>query len=167
MTDQNETKSREIFRQVGDLQPSAFFAARVSTKAMQPSREVWFLRLVSALSVAAVIGLSSYIYLQSQKDVLVTYEPYVIQVDFNSRELKMAASAEVSLPDGIRFASRNEKIQSLRSLRLPVSQDKQGRLPFVVVSERDGHFPLEVKMYDGNDQLIGTKTITLHFEKKS
>ena len=167
MTDQNETQSKEIFRQVGDVQPGTFFAARVAAKAKSPSREVWLLRLVTAFSLAAVIGLSSYIYMQSQKDVLVAYEPYVIQVDFNSKELKLAASAEVALPEGINFVSKNEAVKSLRTLKLPVSQEKRGRLPFVVVSERDGHFPLEIKMFDSNDQLIGTKTITLHFEKTS
>lgn len=165
--DSFETQSKAIFSRLPQVEPSPYLAGRVVAHlGKKPSREVWILRWVAALSVAAVIGLTTYIQIKPSQDLLFTYEPYVIQVDFNSQELKMVQSAEITLPDGVSFVSKNEAVKSLRSMRLPVSGRKDGKLPFVLVSERSGELPVEVRMYGENDELIQTKTLTLHFGKK-
>lgn len=149
------------------MEPSPYFAARVAARSKAgASRELVIWRWVAALSVAAVVALTSYIQLQPKHDLLYTYEPYVIQVDFNESELKLADSAEIELPDGVSFVSKNEAVKSMRSLRLPVSARKDGKLPFVLVSERSGMLPVQVRMYGANDELIATKTLTLRFERK-
>ena len=165
--DQFETKSKAIFSRLPQAEPSAFFAARVSARATKgTSREVWLWRWVAAVSLAAVIGLTSYIQLQPKQDLLFTYEPYVIQVDFNESEILLVDSAEIELPEGVTFVSKNQAVKNMKSLRLPLSARSRGRLPFVVISERAGDIPLQVKMYNADDELIHTKTLTLHFEKK-
>ncbi len=167
MNDQFEAKSKAIFSKLPQAEPSAFFAARVAARAVKgTSREVWIWRWIAALSVAAVVGLTSYIQLQPKQDLLFTYEPYVIQVDFNESEILLVDSAEIELPEGVAFVSKNEAVKSLKTLRLPVTDRAKGRLPFVVVSERAGAIPLQVKMYNANNELIQTKTLTLHFGKK-
>lgn len=165
--DQFESQSKAIFSRLPEAQPSPYFAARVAARAGSGnSRELMVWRWVAALSVAAVVALTSYIQFQPKQDLLYTYEPYVIQVDFNESELKLADSAEIELPDGVSFVSKNEAVKSLRSLRLPVAERKDGKLPFVLVSEREGSMALQVRMYNADDELIQTKTLTLHFGKK-
>jgi len=165
--DQFESQSKAIFSRLPEAQPSPYFAARVAARAGSgKSRELMVWRWVAALSIAAVIALTSYIQLQPKQDVLYTFQPYTIQVDFNESEIKLADSAEIELPEGVSFVSKNEAVKSLRSLRLPVGGRKDGKLPFVLVSEREGSMDLQVRMYNSADELIQTKTLTLHFGKK-
>lgn len=165
--DQFESKSKAAFKSLPDVEPSPYFAARVAAKSgIGRSRELVVMRWLAAISFTAVIALVSYIQLQPKPDVLFTYQPYVIQVDFNPEEILLVESAEVELPDGVRFVSKNEAVKSMRSLRLPLSGVKNGKLPFVVVSERSGRIPLMIRMYDENDVLVQTKTMTLEFGGK-
>lgn len=164
--DQNEQKSKEIFSQVSAAEPSSFFAARVTARATsKPAREVVLWRWIAACSLAAVLALVTYIQVQPKQDLLFTYEPYVIQVDFTEQEIKLVESAEVTLPEGVSFVSKNKAVKELRSLKLPVDT-QTGRLPFVVVSELSGSVPLQIRMYNSQDELIDTKTLTLHFGRK-
>lgn len=164
--DSNEAKSKEIFSRIPATDPSAYFAARVAARASEkPAREVVLWRWIAACSMAAVVALVTYIQFQPKQDVLYTYEPYVIQVDFTEQEIKLVESAEINLPEGVSFVSKNHAVKELRSLKLPVDA-KSGRLPFVVVSELAGSVPLEIRMYNSQDQLIDTKTLTLHFGRK-
>lgn len=161
--DQFEQQSKAIFQRLPEVEPSAFFAAKISARIQPKSREIMIWRWVAALSVAAVIGLTSYIQLQPKQDLLYTFEPYVMQVDFNEAELKLVESAEIQLPEGVTFVSKNEAVTAMRSLKLPISGTKNGKLPFVLMSKLPGTLPVEVKMYDAGDNLIQTKTLTLNF----
>ncbi len=163
-SDQFENQTKAIFKALPDIEPSPFFAARVAAKigAGRP-KELILMRWVAAVSFTAVVALVSFIQFQPKQDVLFTYQPYVIQVDFNAEEIKLVESAEVELPEGVSFVSKNEAVKSLRSLRLPVANVKNGKLPFVVVSMRSGNVPLQIRMYNSNDELVQTKTLTLQF----
>jgi hypothetical protein len=104
----------------------------------------------------------------SHKEALFAYQPYVIHVSLDEDEVKLAASAEVELPPGVTFVSKSAEIQALRSLKLPVeAQEGRSRLPFVVKSDRAGTLPLKFRIYDSNDKLLQTKTLTLHFVRPS
>lgn len=165
--DQFETQSKAIFKSLPQAEPSPFFAARVAARSgIGRSRELMLMRWIAAVSFTAVVALVFFIQLQPKPDVLFTYQPYVIQVDFNPEEIKLVESAEVELPEGVSFVSKNEVVKSLRSLRLPVANVKDGKLPFVVVSERSGSVPLIVRMYNASDELVQTKTLTLQFGGK-
>lgn len=149
------------------MEPSPYFAARVAAQTgAVKSKELIFMRWIAAVSFSAVVALVAYIQLSPKPDVLFTYQPYVIQVDFNADEIKLADSAEVELPEGVRFESKNESVKALRSLRLPLTNVKDGKLPFVVVSEREGQIPLRILMYNSDNQLVQTKTLTLNFDGK-
>lgn len=166
-SDQFESQSKAIFKGLPAAAPSPFFAARVVAN-LKPkaSRELTLWRWVAALSLAAVVGLATYMQMQTKHDLLYTFEPYVMQVDFNASELKLVESAEIQLPEGVTFVSKNESIKSLRSLKLPISGTKNGKLPFVLMSNRTGELPVEIKMYDAQDALIQTKTVILNFEAR-
>lgn len=165
--DDFDNQSKAIFAQLPEAKPSPYFAARVAARAKtSPNRELTLWRWVAALSITVVIALGSYIQFKPQQDLLYTYEPYVIQVDFNAAELKLAESAEIELPDGVSFVSKNDAIKALRSMRLKVNGRKDGKLPFVLVSEREGSLALRVRMYNAEDELVQTKTLTLNFGKK-
>lgn len=165
--DQFENQTKAIFKALPDVEPSPYFAARVAAKSgVGRSKELILMRWVAAMSFAAVVALVAFIQTQPKQDVLYTYQPYVIQVDFTESEIKMVESAEVELPDGVTFVSKNQAVKSLRSLRLPVANVKDGKLPFVVVSERSGNIPLMIRMYNANDELVQTKTLTLQFGGK-
>lgn len=165
--DSFETQTKAIFKALPEMEPSPYFAARVAAKsAGSKSKELIVMRWVAALSLAAVVALVTFIQVQPKPDVLFTYQPYVIQVDFNAQEMKLADSAEVELPKGVSFVSKNEAVKSLRTLRLPVAHVKNGKLPFVVVSERSGSIPLLIRVYNANDELVQTKTLTLQFGGK-
>ncbi len=165
--DQFETQSKAIFKSLPQAEPSPYLAARITAKSgIGRSRELVIMRWIAAVSFTAVVALVSFIQIQPKADVLYTYQPYVIQVDFNQEEIKLVESAEVELPEGVNFVSKNEAVKSLRSLRLPVANVKDGKLPFVVVSERSGRIPLMIRMYNANDELVQTKTLTLQFGGK-
>lgn len=165
--DQFESQSKAIFKSLPDVEASPFFAAKVvAHSGVGRSRELVVMRWLAAVSFTAVVALVSYIQLQPKPDVLFTYQPYVIQVDFNPEEVLLVDSAEVELPEGVSFVSKNEAIKAMRSLRLPLTNIKDGKLPFVVVSQRSGRLPLMIRMYNENDELVQTKTMTLEFGGK-
>lgn len=169
---QLETESKAIFSRVEKAVPPPFLAGRVLARALERKRtslEVVVLRWVAGLSFVAVLGLVTHLQMNKSagKEILFASQPYVIHVDLNDAELKLAQSAEVELPEGVSFVSKNKVVKELRRLKLPVSQVKEGRsrLPFVVLSDREGTMPLQVRIYDENDELIQTRTLTLHFAK--
>lgn len=172
MDQQNlEQKSKQVFQGLAPIEPSPYFSARVLAHTPESGRlrkEVLFWRWVGALSVTAMICLTVYSgFLKTQSEpskALLAFKPYVIHVDLDQSEVLMASSAELVLPEGLSFYSKDDEVKALRSLKLPLTSKKQGgRLPFVVVSSRAGHLPLQVRLYDENDRLIETKTMNVEF----
>lgn len=168
-----ERQVKAIFGGVKPVAPSSFFSARVVARfqARKADRkEAGFWRWIAAGSLTAALALTLYVRFQPKNENhLVAFEPYVIHVNLDEIDTQIAASAEVELPEGVSFVSKNEEIKTLRSLRLPISGAKEGRsrLPFVVQSDRAGTLPLQVRIYDADDELIETKTMALEFVAKT
>lgn len=172
MEQQNlEKQSKTVFQGLPQVEPSPFFAARVVARTQESSglrKEVLFWRWVGALSVTAMICLTVYTNFAKNKvessAALLAFKPYVINVDLDQSEILTAATAELILPEGLEFYSKNQDVKSLRSLRLPMPSKQQGgRLPFVVVSSRSGSMPLKIHFYDQDGQLIQTKMMNVEF----
>lgn len=177
----NEKQSREIFGRLSqDIQPSPFLAGRVTALALERRRVqqqlMWWRRL-ALISVSTVAILVAVVAVRPSspsfapaKEELFALQPYVIHVNLAEAGAEMAASAEVELPDGVQFVAKDEQIKSLRRLKLPVAAvdgSQRTRLPFVVRSERTGQLALQVRLYDANDKLIQSKTLTLNFVGRS
>jgi len=165
-----EKKSKAIFSRVETGLPPMFLAGRVLARTQERKRitqEMWLWRWVACLSFFAFVGVVAFHQYQPKSETLFAFQPYVIHVDLDEADMKLAESAEVELPEGVSFVSKNQVVKSMRSLRLPVSAVKDGRsrLPFVVLSERSGSMPLQVRIYNSDDQLIQTKTLTLNFRR--
>lgn len=165
-----ETESKAIFSRVEMVVPPPFLAGRTLARALESkrtSKEVLVWRWVASLSFFALVGWITFTQFQPSKsnEALFAYQPYVIHVDLNENDLKFAQSAEVELPEGVNFVSKDEVVKSMRKLKLPISASQAGRsrLPFVVLADRTGKLPLQVHIYDSDDRLIETKTLTLTF----
>ena len=162
-----ETQSKEVFGRLNTVEAPPYLARRVVARSQERSRtvrEVRVWRWVAALSVTAVLAITVALRTQHKAETFYTMKPYVLQVGLE--DLRLADSAEIDLPDGLTFVSANEDIQTARTLRLPVSLNKEGkpRLPFVVRSEKSGQAAVQVRIYDSEDRLIQTKTLNLSFE---
>lgn len=172
--DQNETDSKAVFSRIPAVTAPPYLAARVLALYQERRKhrsQLWIWRLAAAASLTAAIALVTVMHAPSQKETLFADQAYVIHVNLDDAEMQVAASAEVELPAGVTFVSKNEEVRALRQLRLPVAAvnatDGRSRLPFVVKSDRSGTMPLQVRIYDADDKLIQTKTLTLHFERAS
>lgn len=165
--DQFETQSKGIFKALPEVEPAPFFASRVLARLESPkSREVLIWRWVGALSLMVVLAMFIYIQKRPSSEVLFTYQPYVIQVDFNDKELALVATAEVELPEGVYFVSKNQVVRTAQRLRLPVTKLKQGRLPFVVVAEQSGSKTVQVRIYGTDEKLLNVKTVNIQFNEQ-
>lgn len=167
---QLESQSKAIFQRLGPVDAPPYLARRVAARAQERTRtvrEVRVWRWVAALSITAVLAITAVFRLQPKEQVFYTMKPYVMQIGLE--DVQLADSAEIDLPDGLRFVSSNEDIQAARSLRLPVTINKEGksRLPFVVRSEKSGQASLQVRIYDSEDNLITTKTLNLNFTNEN
>lgn len=169
---QSENQIRQIFQRLPQVEPSPYMAGRIVTQVQalrRSRRQLWIWRWVAAASLTALIAVVTVNKQQSAHEALYASQPYVIHVNFDDNEVKLAASAEIELPDGVSFVSRDSEIQALRRMKLPVNAEGAGRnrLPFVVKSDRTGDLALQVHIYDAQDNLIQTKTLTLHFVRAS
>jgi hypothetical protein len=168
---QYEIKSKAIFKALPAVDASPYLAGRVLAlhqERQSHRKQVLLWRWVAAFSFTVLVAFVSVMQLPSHKEALFAYQPYVIHVNLDEQELKMAASAEVELPAGVSFVSMSAEVQALRSLKLAVDgHEGRSRLPFVVKSDRTGTMPLQVRIYDSNDKLLQTKTLTLHFVRPS
>jgi hypothetical protein len=165
---QFETQSKAIFKRLEAVEAPPYLARRVVAKAQERKRgfrEIHVWRWVAALSFTAAIALTVVLNQRPKEEQLFALKPYVIHVNLEQADMQLADSAEVELPDGVTFVSKNEEIKTARKLRLPVTQQSKdhSRLPFVVLSEHAGTVAVTVRIFDANDQLIRTKTLNLNF----
>ncbi|MGE4131517.1 MAG: hypothetical protein AB7F86_07745 [Bdellovibrionales bacterium] len=175
MSQLDEAKVKEVLGRVPEQGPSPFFAARVVARAglgekSSAAKEVWIWKWIAGISLTAALALVVALKVQSPstpQEMLFTYQPYVIQVDFEAEDTGLVASAEVILPEGVSFVSKNKVVRSLRQLRLPISDLKDGKLPFVLVAEKEGEFAVLVKMYGESDEVVRTKVMNFHFAQGS
>jgi hypothetical protein len=163
-----ENQSRLFFQGLKPVQPSPYFAARVAANLKsrkQATRQLRLWKWLSALSFTAVIGLVIMLTSRPKPDVLFAYQPYVIQVKLDESDIQLASRAEVELPEGVNFVSRNQVVRSLRSLSLPLHSKRTGihKLPFVILSTKAGSFAVRIRLYDSSKHLIDTKTMNLRF----
>lgn len=171
-TNQFETESKAVFARLPKLEPSPYLAGRILAVSREHQRtrtQLRWWRLVATVSVTAMICLAIGLRVQKKETTLLAFQPYVIHVTLDEAEVKLAASAEIELPEGVHFVSKDEEIKNLRRLKLPVGEMGEGRsrLPFVVSSDREGSMPLQVRIFNSQDQVIQTKTLTLHFVGRS
>lgn len=164
--DQQEQQSQKIFRSIGPVQAPPYMVTRVMAELKQPNRrELWVWRALTATAFAAVVALVGYIQLHApSQSVFFTSQPYVIQMDVSEFDQAVAVSAEIELPDGVNFVSKSVAVHELRSLRMPLANVKNGKLPFVLVSERAGSMLVKVRLYDSADKLLAEKQMLLEFK---
>ena len=167
-----ERDAKAIFARLPAVEAPPFLAGRVLALTLEGRRgrkEVLLWRWVAALSCTAMLAYFVVLHAPTSRESLLADTSYVIHLNLDDAEMRLASSAEVELPDGVEFVSSDAAVRGLRRLRLPVDAADVGRnrLPFVVMSNRAGTLPLQVRIYNANDELIQTKILTLHFERRS
>lgn len=172
----NQNELENLFAQVRNVEfeASPYLATRVLARLRENrkvQRQIWFWRILSGSVVAfgcAALVLSSR-WLEPMQDASVKVaQAYVIHVDFTAAEVASVDHVEVELPDGVHFYSKAhaKELAELRKLNLPISPALAGRnkLPFVVQSEQTGEHRLMVRMFDGENNLIRERQLTVEFQ---
>jgi hypothetical protein len=173
--DPNEQTAKKVLGTLKEVEPSAFFAARVVSRTETQTEtlgsqnsQLYFWKWLAAVSFSAALALAIFVQMRPTADTLVAFQPYVIHMDLNEIDMEQAASVEIELPEGVHFVSKNEEIKSAHRLELPLSslQPGRSRLPFVVLSERTGKMPLQIHIYNADAKLVQSKTMMLTFAQE-
>lgn len=130
-------------------------------------RKIWFWRALSSFAVLALVVVVSLQYISkipAPANALAS-QTYVIHVDFNETDKEIVAQAEIELPDGVHFVSKNPAAKELRRLKLPIAIDAAGRakLPFVLQSDRAGEKAIVLRLLDREDRLVRNQVLQFRF----
>lgn len=166
---------RSLFSSVraADIEPSPYLRTRVLahlTDEFKQSNQLKFWKFFSAGSFVAMAMMGFYVMntFNPSSTAASSQQAYVIHVDFNQNDLSHVAQAEVVLPDGVKFVTKNGSIDSKKSLRLPIDIRSVGRgkLPFVVSSDSVGDKEILVRLLDENNQVVRDQVLKFKFAKK-
>lgn len=156
-----------------ELNPSAHMKNRILARLHHaPVRnrvnpEVLFWRWIAGFATAACALMAWMHFLKPvAPSALLAMQPYVIHLDLGGARLAGATSAEVELPNGVRFVSKaHPEVTELRSLRLDLPEEIAGRsrLPFVVQADRPGTQQLKLRIWDQNMNLLQERIVSVKF----
>ena len=150
------------------LEPPPYMATRVvaALRAQRGGRGLWFWKALSFSSLAVTLVLSWVVFQSpgAQFEAQI-HNPYVVRVELNELSEKQHIEAEIVLPDGVEFYSKNHpQLAEQRSLRLVWNQETgKPFLPFVIKGAENGKKQILVKFFDENNKLISSRQIGIEF----
>ncbi|MCB0384520.1 MAG: hypothetical protein KDD43_03935 [Bdellovibrionales bacterium] len=150
------------------LDPPPYMGTRVvaALRSRGQKKRLWFWQALSFTSLGATLCLAWILFqapgaqFEAQVD-----NPYVVRVELNELSEQQYVEAEIVLPQGVEFYSKNHpELSAQRTLRLVWNQETgKPFLPFVIKGAEDGKKQILVKFFDESNRMISSRQIAIEF----
>lgn len=171
--DFKQIKSLFAAAEATELDPSPYMRTRIlanlrdEEESRWPRTRVWKFFTVMSAFAFLIMTAHSYSLMNKIESNGAAMESYVIHVNFNENDLTRVTKAEVVLPDGVKFVSKNGNIADKKVLRLPIDIKSigRGKLPFVVTASTDGEKQITVRLLNDDNEVIRDQVLKFKFAK--